>query len=116
MPTGYRMPSPRNRPVPRFAPEGSITLISALDISGGDRSGLDRGGNEGGRRKLRDVHPPGHDVNLRYDAVHRPPDAELAVADRGEWPTVISREGGYDADSAHDPEQVGAATLHDERG
>jgi hypothetical protein len=28
------MPSPLNRPVPRFAPEGSITLISALDIFG----------------------------------------------------------------------------------
>jgi hypothetical protein len=28
------MPSPRNRPVPRFAPEGSITLVSALDIFG----------------------------------------------------------------------------------
>jgi hypothetical protein len=28
------MPPPRNRPVPRFAPEGSITLISALDILG----------------------------------------------------------------------------------
>jgi hypothetical protein len=28
------MPSPRNRPVPRFAPEGSITLMSALDIFG----------------------------------------------------------------------------------
>jgi hypothetical protein len=28
------MSSPRNRPVPRFAPERSITLISALDIFG----------------------------------------------------------------------------------
>src|SRR4051794_39991040 len=28
------MPMPRNRPVPRFAPEGSITLITALDIFG----------------------------------------------------------------------------------
>jgi hypothetical protein len=28
------MPSPRNRPVPRFAPENSITLVSALDIFG----------------------------------------------------------------------------------
>ena len=28
------LPAPRNRPVPRFAPEDSITLISALDIFG----------------------------------------------------------------------------------
>jgi hypothetical protein len=28
------MPPPRNGPVPRFAPEGSITLINALDIFG----------------------------------------------------------------------------------
>jgi hypothetical protein len=30
----YVMTSPRNLPVPRFAPEGSITLISALDLFG----------------------------------------------------------------------------------
>jgi hypothetical protein len=28
------MPAPRNRPVPRFAPEGIISLITALDIFG----------------------------------------------------------------------------------
>jgi hypothetical protein len=92
-----RMPSPQNRPVPRFAPEGSVTLITALDIFG------------------RAVDPAWTGEEIKADTAPEPSDEHLANLAFARLTSEAADDTGGEVGDDHLTEQQILDALYESR-